>query len=437
MKSMLIAGLSLLICLSACTKSNSVDAKSQLDGQSSALLIDWTDAQIRLIRNTTGVTHPAFSRHFSYTSIALYESLVHGDKKMKSIAPSLNGAPQLPTPPNENRIFYPAAANSAIATMFRHFYAAKEANLQLIDSLENAIKSRYLTEVKSKYDLEQSASYGKNVATLIIDWSKTDGASNANIPYTPKGEGFWEPTPPANASPAVPGWGANRPLLIGSAVGTEPAAPPVFSKDPSSAFYKMSKEVYDVSLALTQEQKNIANFWDDLPNGKYISVYGHWFSILKQILQKEKTPLMKAAEAYLRLGITMNESTITCWRSKYAFHQMRPITYIRKYMEQGTWNSYIATPAHPEYLAAHATFSASAAGALESVFGKNFPIEDRTYQSLGMATRTYPNIEAAATEAGMSRVYGGIHFRPTVEAGKIQGLKVAENVKNILVTRKQ
>jgi PAP2 superfamily len=431
MKRYFLVATSFMLLISACYKSDA-EVRSQLDGQSSKLIIDWIDLHVRLIRNTTGVTHPAYSRHFSYTGIALYETLVNGDKKLKSIAALLNGAPQMPLPATNNRIFYPAAANTALAQMLRHFYPAKEANLKLIDSVETAYKLRYQEEVKSKYDLAASAEFGKAVAGAVIEWSKTDGASGASIPYTPKGEGFWEPTPPAMAQPAVPGWGNNRLLLSGSLANTQVPAPPAFSKENGSAFYNMSKEVFDVAQKLTEEQKAIANFWDDLPNGKYVSVYGHWFNILKLVLQKENTSLKKAVVAYLQLGVSMHEATISCWKSKYEFHYMRPITYIRKYMGHSDWNSLFTTPAHPEYLSAHATFSASAAGALTYVFGNNYAFADNTYAYLGMATRNFSSFDAAGTEAGVSRLYAGIHFRPAIEAGKVQGLKVAENVKNML-----
>ena len=436
MNKFFLTAVSFLFLITACTKTNVIDAKSQLDGVSSKILTDWTDVHIRLIKNTTGVTHPAFSRHFSYTGIALYEALVPGDKKKKSIASSLNGSIQIPAPPNTNQVYFAAAANAAMANMLRYFYGAKELNLLLIDSLETAYKNQYKADVKSKFDLEASATYGKAVATAVIEWSKQDGATNASIPYAPKGEGFWEPTPPGLGAAAVPGWGNNRTILPGSLSNSEPVAPLVFSKEEGSPFYNMVKEVYEVSQSLTDEQKAIANFWDDLPNGKYLSAFGHWFNILKQILQKENTPLMKAAEAYMRLGITMNESTIACWKSKYTFHQMRPITYIRKYMGKAAWNSLIGTPAHPEYLAAHATISSSAAAALESVFGKNYSFADHTYVHLGMAVRNYTSIEAAGDEAGLSRLYGGIHYRLSIAAGKVQGTKVAENVKNALQTTK-
>jgi hypothetical protein len=132
----------------------------------------------------------------------------------------------------------------------------------------------------------------------------------------------------------------------------------------------------------------------------------------------------------------MNESAISCWKSKYTFHQIRPVTYIQKYMGHTTWTPLIATPPHPEYLAAHATISSSAAYALESVFGSNYAFTDHTYEDIGMGARNYGSIDAAGTEAGMSRLYGGIHYRPLIDAGKIQGIKVGQNVENILKTSK-
>ena len=101
-----------------------------------------------------------------------------------------------------------------------------------------------------------------------------------------------------------------------------------------------------------------------------------------------------------------------------------------------TWNPYITTPPHPEYSAAHATLSGSAGYALESVFGSNYHFTDHTYDALGMSPRNFVSFEAAGAEAGLSRLYGGIHYRPSIDAGNIQGKKVGQNVNNQLQTRK-
>jgi PAP2 superfamily len=432
MKKIALFALSIVLIASSCRKENQPPIEAELKNHGSELVRDWIGLQLKVIKNSSGIQHIAYSRHFSYTGIALYESLVSGNNHYKSIAAKLNGSVQLPVPPQGKPLYWPASANAAVADMLRFFYSAKTANIQSIDSLEQVYINKYKAEVKKPGELEDAILFGKQVAAAVIELSKQDGSANANIPYTILGEGYWEPTAPAFSAPSLPGWGNNAPILNGSIVNSLPSAPLTFSKEAGSPFFNMVKEVYDVSQSLTDEQKAIANFWDDAPNGKYVTVFGHWFSILKQALEKDQINLLTAANAYMRLGITLNEATISCWKAKYTYNQLRPITYIRKHMGYTNWNALIVTPAHPEYSAAHATLSASAGYALESVLGKNYGFVDHTYDEIGMNPRTFTSFEVAAWEAGMSRLYGGIHYRKSIETGNTQGKKVGENVQNIL-----
>lgn len=434
MKKQILFVLSVMILAFACAKTEDAMDFSPFKKHNSALIRDWIGLHLEVIKNTSGVTHVAYSRHFAYTGVAVYEALVNGDHKYKSIAGSLNGQIQLPQAPQGKPLYWPAAANAAMAEMLRFFYPAKPENVQRIDSLEAAWFAKYQNETNPSADLDEAVQFGKQVAQAVIEWSKQDGADAVNIPYAPLGEGYWEPTGPAPAN--VPGWGNNRTILPGSINNTIPAAPIQFSKEPGTPFYNMAKELYDISQSLTEEQKAIANFWDDAPNGKYVSAFGHWFNILKQVTAADDPGLMKAADAYLRLGISMHDAVISCWKTKYTYNLLRPVTYIRKHMGHGDWNPAISTPPHPEYSAAHATLSAAAGYALESVLGQNYAFTDHTYDVLGMSPRTFTSFEAAGTEAGVSRVYGGIHYRPSVETGNTQGKKVGENVKNLLTTRK-
>ena len=430
MKKIVYCLLPIAIALSSCTK-GSPGFPGQIKTDS-RLITDWIGLHLQVIRNTTGVTHIGYSRHFAYTGVALYESLVKGAPQYKSIVSGLNGDVLIPVPAKGNSIFYPASANAAMAAMLRFFYNAKPENIASIDSLEQVYFTKFSNGINKNFDLDASVDFGKTLAAAVIEWSKQDGAANANIPYTPLGEGYWEPTPVPLAAANMPGWGNNKTMLPGSINGTIPGAPVSFSKDPGTAFHTMAKEVYDVSQSLTEAQRSIALFWDDAPNGKYVTALGHWFSILKQVLQKEKTPLMKGAEAYLRLGITMNDATISCWKTKYTYNQIRPVTYIRKHMGYGDWSTVVSTPPHPEYSAAHATISASAGFALESVFGKNHSFTDHTYDVIGMSPRSFNSFDAAGNEAGLSRLYGGIHYRPSIETGNVQGKKVGTNVQSLL-----
>ena len=435
MKNYFLISFSVIIMALACDNADGVRIDAALKNQNSALVSDWIGLHLQVIKKTTGVTHVAFSRHFAYTGIALYESLVNGDNHYKSIAGSVNGSIGLPVVPQGKPLYWPAAANAAIAEMLRFFYAGNPESIMRIDSLEEVYYTKYSHEVKNATELDKAVTYGQQVAATVINWSKQDGADGSSTPYTTLGEGFWEPTPPAFAPANVPGWGNNRTILPGSIHNTLPPAPVAFSIQPGSLFYTMAKEVYDVSQSLTETQKAIATFWDDAPNGKYVTVFGHWFSIFRQALETGHVGLMKAADTYLRLGVTMHDAAISCWKAKYTYHLIRPVTYIRKHMGFENWNAYITTPPHPEYSAAHATISSSAAYALESVFGPNYAFTDHTYDALGMTPRSFSNFDAAGKEAGLSRLYGGIHYRPSAEAGNAQGKKVGENVNQLLKTR--
>lgn len=415
-----------IISIISCDKSQANELLEQPQG--AGLVKDWIGLQLQLIRSTTGVGHVAYSRHFAYTGVALYKALTGAQSKFGKFAivsyketKAADGKP----------LFAPAAMNAAIADMLRFFYT-KPAQLASIDSLETLYVNKFETVVPPGFDLPASIQFGKNIATGVKEWSKTDGASTASIPYTPLGEGYWEPTAPAYAAAAVPGWGNNKTILNGSTINIYCPEPLSFSANPCSPFYAMVKDLQEVSKALTPEQKAIAYFWDDAPNGKYFTVFGHWFSILKQVLEQQPVSLPVAAKAYLQLAVSMNDAAIYCWKTKFTYNQLRPISYIRKYMNDASWTPLLTTPNHPEYLAAHATISSAAGLALGSVFGNNFHFTDHSYDDLGMQPRTFNGFEAAADEAGLSRLYGGIHYRYSVESGKLAGRAVGAKVDSIL-----
>ena len=97
-------------------------------------------------------------------------------------------------------------------------------------------------------------------------------------------------------------------------------------------------------------------------------------------------------------------------------------------MQHTSWNSFLGTPAHPEYSSAHATLSSAAAATLEKLFGNIGTFTDHTYDYLGFLPRTYSSFTAIGNEASKSRLYGGIHYMPTIEASIEQGRKVTANI---------
>jgi hypothetical protein len=276
--------------------------------------------------------------------------------------------------------------------------------------------------------------FGKAVALLVFNWSTTDGASNANAPYVPPvGPGLWAPTPPAFAPAFGPYWGNNRLLVANSLDGTAPPAPPAYSEVPTSDYFMMVKDVYDVSQALTPEQKAIAIYYRDNPGFGG----GHYLSILEQVLVQEDPQLDFTAYAYAKASIAIIDAGIGCFKTKYQYNQQRPIKYIREVLGYSLWNPVFPTPNFPDFPSAHSTIAGSFSEIMKSLFGSDYHFTDHTYDYLGMAPRSYTSWDALTQEIGDSRVYAGIHYRLSCERGKEQGRKIGQNIISTVKFKKE
>jgi hypothetical protein len=400
----------------------------------SADVIDkWMTLQLRLMRDATGIPNVAFSRYYAYSGIAALESLKPG---LGSFIPelNLNGLSGLPQVDARKKYFWPASVNSALALMNRSiFTAASVADKAAIDSLETALNSSFSSQPSDV--LSRSNDFGTAAGTAVFDWSETDGYLNASKPYTlPVGPGLWVPTPPAFAAASTPYWGNNRSIISGSLANSQPADPTAYSEDPASPFFKMVKQLYDISQQLTDDQKNQAIFWRDVPG---VTSPGHWLSILQQVLKTTNSRLDKAAYSYALTGTCLSDACISCWQTKYRYNLVRPITYLQTVMGFPTWTAVLSTPAHPEYSSAHAVLSSATADAFTYLFGNIGSFTDHTYDYLSMPARTYNSFRAIGEDAAHSRVFAGIHYVPTVEAGLVQGRIVTANILAGLGTGKE
>ena len=416
-----------ILLLLSCSKPGEVNGNSHLPlSHSSEVLDKWMTLQLRLMRNATGIPNHAFSRHFAYSGVAALESLAPGLPGHQQWSSKWNGLTGLPAAQNSISYYYPANVNAALAAMNRSMFPnASIADKAAIDSLEAALQADFLsTEPLSV--VTASSDFGKAVAAAVYSWAQSDGASSVNPPYVvPVGAGLWKPTPPAFGAPATPYWGNNRTIIAGSIANTQVPAPIAYSSQSSSAFYNMVKQVYDVSQSLTDDQKAMAIFWRDVPG---ITTPGHWLHILRQVIQEQQPSLDKGALAYALAGCALNDALITCFKSKYQYNLLRPVTYIREVMGHTSWNPWIGTPAHPEYPSAHATLSSAVADVLQRLFGSTGSFTDHTYDYLGYAPRTYASFTAIGEEAALSRLYAGIHYQQTIDASIVQGRKVTANI---------
>jgi hypothetical protein len=321
-------------------------------------------------------------------------------------------------------------ANSALAAIFRLLFpTTPSVNIAAIDELER----RFAAEAQASLPFgiyKRSVSRGAEMARHVFDWSTTDGGHEAflnNFPaYTPpRGPGLWVPTPPGLLPALQPHWGTNRPFVLGSGETCSPGPPPPFSESVDSAFYADAFDCYRVTSDLTPEQQAIARFWSDDP-GQTATPPGHSISILTQVARELNLTLDRAAEAYAKVGIAVADAFISCWRTKYNYNLLRPVTYIRSVIDPN-WTSLLVTPPFPEYTSGHSVQTAAAAHVLTSLFGQ-LAFNDHTHAARGLPPRSFSSFAAAAEEAAISRLYGGIHFRAAIERGLEQGACIGKHV---------
>jgi hypothetical protein len=392
---------------------------------------DWYKLQLRFLLERNSTLNGAY---FGYLGIGLYASVQPGIRNAISLSKKLYQMPEMPAPENNKNYDWVESANAAMASLIRSYNTGlTAANLASIDSMENAYNQK-LNHGPGAESFSRSQAFGRSIATAVYNWSLTDNFNPSNTGYVPPVFfGAWVPTPPAFANGVNPYVKNARPLLTETASSIAPPPPFPYSEDVNSGFYKMVKQVYDVNKALTQEQKDIALFWVDQGNGVGYTPPGHDFSIVTQAIEQSHTNLAEAAEAYAKAGIAEREGTIICFRSKYEYNQMRPVTYIQKIIEPA-WLPFIVTPPHPEYPAAHAFITGSVMEAASEVLGDKLKVTDHTYDFRGWAPRTFNGLFKAGEEAGISRLYGGIHYLPSINTGLKLGHDLGEKIGRIRLT---
>ena len=406
------------------------DNTKQTKTFSADVSIQWLNIQLNMLRVplAAGAASESADRCLAYCGIALYESVVPGMPAYKSLAGQLNQLPNMPTIQPGAVYHWAASANAALADMNRRLFPnASAANKTLIDSLENALQAKYAIDVDAA-TLQRSIDFGRAVAGVVFSWAQGDGTSGmpaASTYVIPVGPGLWEKTAPNFAGPVNPFYSMRRQMVPGSFDGAALTPPPAYSTDPASEFYAMVKNVYDKSLTLTPEQTAMAIYHRDgpgYPGGGTIP------AMLSQVIQKAQCSLDVAALAYVKMGIGSYEALTLCFINKYTYNQVRPITYIRNVMGYTTWSALFNTPGHPEFPAAHATSGGVVSTMLTNVFGENFAFTLDHYAYLGLPARNYSSFENLAQEMGNSRVFGGIHYQPSVDKGIAMSKKVCSNI---------
>jgi membrane-associated phospholipid phosphatase len=402
----------------------------------------WSELQMKLTKGTAGYTPPVAARAYALGGLTMYESVVGGLTNNQSLAGQLKDLTVLPKVETGKDYNWALSANAAEANMMRALYAEASrpqavVNKRVIDSVEVVLKNANKTGIAQDI-IDRSEKYGQSIADAIFEWSKTDGGHEGykrNFPadyVVPVFPGAWQVTENGQKIPMQPTWGTNRTFV--PANQNMPLPLPIgFSTSFTSPYFGQYFETYAINQSLTQEQKTIAAFWADNPTETFTPA-GHSYNITNIAIKQTKAGLGKAAEAFARTGITLNDAFINCWKCKFKYNNERPYTVIRREIEP-TWKPLFVTPPFPGFPSGHSTQSSAASEVLTDFFGENFAFTDNSHDGrkdattgIVLTTRSFKSFAAFSQEAATSRLYGGIHTRQDNETGLAEGKKVAKNV---------
>lgn len=276
---------------------------------------------------------------------------------------------------------------------------------------------------------------GRAAAAAVVEMRTHDG-SDATPPTIDPGTepGAYRPTLPDFKPAAFTHWAAVRPFVLPRADQFRPAPPPALT---SSEYALSLKQVDRLGAAQgsqrTADQTLIARFWSGPPQDT-------WNEIAEQGALAHHLGTSATARLFAKLDLSLADATIAFYDAKYAYLRWRPVTAIH---EAGTdanpatqpdpaWTPLLTTPANPAYPGAHSVISGAAQTVLARFFDSDRSAITVTSVTVPGVTRTFASYSDVAREAGVSRIYAGVHTRDDDVSGAQLGQSVAVAVTRVI-----
>ena len=399
------------------TSSFTLDVRRLTAGGSTDAAITWNKIALKAIANDASI--PEFAaRALAMESLAVFDTVSAIDGTAGYLLKPTAAPDASPD----------AAVAQAAHDVLAYLYPGQAASF-------DALLAQSLAAVPDGQAKVDGIALGKTVAAEIVALRANDGWNAVVIDNGSDAVGAWRPTGPAFAPAQGPQWANVTPFALTSPGQFLPPPPPDLT---SAAYAAAVNEVQSLGSATsttrTADQTQIAKFWAD-GSGTYTPP-GQWNSIADQIAQQQGNSLSADARLLAELNVAEADSGIAAWNAKYAYNLWRPVTAIQNANSIGNvaitqdpnWQSLIIAPNFPSYVSGHSTFSAAAADILTSIFGANFAFSytDPAQGSLAGVTRSYTSFTQAAQEAGISRIYGGIHYSFDNTAGLALGQQIGD-----------
>ena len=377
---------------------------------------------------------PVASRIYAYSCLAMYEAARYNEPAYPSLAAQMWAFAPMPQPENGKQYNFLLAGARAFEVIAQKVTFSTDSLKLFEQQLYNRFKAAGLNDTI----FNNSVAFGEAVAAKVLERAAKDNykESRGYPRYTvPRQKGTWQPTPPDYMDAVEPYWNSIHPFMLDTCSQFKPLPANKYNEaDTTSRFYREMMEVYRTCTHLSKEQIAIASFWDCNPYvmhhtghamfaTKKITPGGHWMGIAAIASRQAKAGYVQTAQAYALTAATLLDAFIACWDEKYRSRVIRPQTVINQLVDPG-WEPLLQTPPFPEYTSGHSVISGAAAVTLTRLYGDNVAFADTTEVEYGAGQRHFTSFTEAANEAGISRLYGGIHYRSSIENGLQQGRSI-------------
>ena len=366
------------------------------------------------VTNAKRAPNPA-NFDITYVQIAIYDAVNAIDRRYTPFAVSLNNVP--------DGASQEAATAAAAYTVLKTLYPTQQAYL-------DPIYAAALAGIPNGQAKDQGIYIGTEVANQFLALRANDGR-DANIPYIfGSGPGVYQLTPGAPPPPATPQapWLAKvKPFALRSPDQFRPAGPPDLHSHKWADVFNETKDYGALNNSLrTPEQTEIGLFYTENPALQFSRIF-------RNFAAAQGFTLADSARFFAQLYVTSMDAIIAGWDGKYHFNFWRPVTAIRAGDSDGndntvadlSWLPLAVTPNHPEYPAAHGCYTGAYASFLR-LFFRTKRVHITLSSTVTNTERTFDNTDDLKKEIVEARIFGGMHYRSSVEDGLVIGKKVAK-----------
>jgi len=395
-------------------------------GQPVNPVIEWNRTLLAIVR-TPGAQPPTIhsTRSFAMLHAAIFDAVNNIDRDFEPYA--------VRHPHASRRASAQAAADQAahdvLIALYPTFATALDSELQ-----------QDLTQIPYGRDKADGIEEGQDVAAAILALRSNDGSATVLPPFMPKNQpGSYQLTPPNFAPADFIQWPRVTPFALAHADEFRPGPPPpLTSEEYTLSFNEVKSLGLITSATRTADQTQIGQFW----NG---NIQDFWNEIAQTAALTHHLDLDQSAHLFALLNISLADTTIAFFDTKYTYDLWRTVTAIQlastdnnpETDQDPTWIPLpTKTAPDPSYPGAHSAISAAAAEVLRLSLGDEITF-DVTSESLAGTTRHFTSFTDAGEEAGLSRIYAGQHFRFDHLAGERLGQQVARSVLSTILQPKR